>query len=78
MFRLTIVLRRGMKIAKIQSLATLASCSLIDDKKQDFFSQRTPLHPQTAVQLEAFALDYKFDICSQLASEQQLELLQLL
>ena len=27
----TIILRRGMKIAKIQYLATLASCSLVDD-----------------------------------------------
>jgi len=36
------------------------------------------LHSQTAEQLEAFACNYKFDICSQLPSEQRLELLQLL
>ena len=74
----TIVLRRGTKIAKIQSLATLASCSLVDDTKPASSSHRTPIHPQTVEQLEGFACDYKFDICSQLPSEQRLELLQLL
>jgi len=74
----TIVLRRGTKIAKIQSLATLASCSLVDDTKPASSSHRTPIHPQTAEQLEAFSCDYKFDICSQLPSDQRFELLQLL
>jgi len=74
----TIVLRRGTKIAKIQSLVTLASCSLVDDTKPPSSSHRTLIHPQSAEQLEAFACDYEFDICSQLSSEERLELLQLL
>ena len=74
----TVVLRRGMRIAKIQSLATLASCSLVNDKTQELSSPRVPLHSQTPEQLEDFATDYNFDINSDLTSEQRLELLQLL
>ena len=41
----TIVLRRGMKIAKIASLTTLTNCSLVEDKNRNL-SQRAPLHPK--------------------------------
>jgi len=67
-----------MRLAAIQSLDTIASCTPYISSTQPNTIKRGPLNKQEVGVLETFATDYGFKIGSDLTGEQRQELLQLL
>jgi len=74
----SVVLRKGMRLAAIQSLNTIASCTPYISSAELNTVNREPLNKQEVGVLETFAKDYGFKINSDLTGEQRQELLQLL
>jgi len=74
----SVVLRKGMRLAAIQSLDTIASCTPYISSAEPNTVNREPLNKQEVGVLETFATDYGFKINSDLTEVQRQELLQLL
>ena len=77
-----VVLRKGLRIAQIAPIATVASCTLMpadgNIKATSEPQVRTPLNPRSISELEEFGTDYGFNINPELKPNQRAELLQLL
>ena len=73
----SVVLRKGMRLAAIQSLDTIASCTPYVSSTEPNSVKREPINKQEVGVLEAFAKDYGFKI-GELTEVQRQELLQLL
>jgi len=67
-----------MRLAAIQSLDTIASCTPYMSCEEPNIVNREPLNKQEVDVLETFAKDYGFKINSNLTGQQRQELLQLL
>ena len=77
-----VVLRKGVKIAQIAPITTVASCTpMPSDGSVKITSEpqvRTPLNPRSISELEEFGANYGFNINPELKPNQRAELLQLL
>jgi len=74
----SVVLRKGMRLASIQTTDVIASCSPYKEAKPCKQTPRRILNKQSDAQLETFAEDYGFTINKDLTNEQRQDLLQLL
>ena len=74
----SVVLRKGMRLASIQTTDIIASCSPYKEAKSCKQTPRRVLNKQSDAQLEIFAEDYGFTINKDLTNEQRRDLLQLL
>ena len=77
-----IVLRKGLRIAQIAPITTVASCTPMPAEGNIATTSepqtRTPLNPRSTSELEEFGTDYGFNINPELKPNQRAELLQLL
>ena len=71
----TLVLRRGTRVASIENVNTISSCTQYTDQEKE---QNVITVNQTREELDKFLADYKFKLNPNLSDDQKYEMLQLL